>query len=707
MKTILSILLLMFFFLPAVSQEYKENAAKYCTGVDFSKWTLEEEVRTQKRASASSPFSVSFQSISKFLKDSDIASLISGAIIFIILGGIILMGALISLIIYLLFCCLWDKYTTSTDQKIKIFCIGSSIGLFVFIIFVILTIITVVNIDTSYKEANCAIAKLPNDLLEGIKTDNFNFIGLKNLKQSLIFFKSEITSLNALTENFTEIVKKAIPDSMTQATSALPQFYASYKDSTVTDGVDKKEKPGTVLALAEEVVSEAIGTEFKTYASIADKIHKAAEEGKNYIGADKAANTTDALDSATAYLDTIITSITPTLNQFSIFLNSSSQYLPVAQTIVLVLSSLVIVLSLVMILILYCMCAKRRCLACSCPFKLCLTLSSLFTVSLSAIMIVIMILLVGVSGFCGFTTDVLGSEDPSSVFATFSDTFTPETINVLGQCFKKDGSADLAGLLNGDTALIGGVQILLDGLTAFKNFKPTLTTTEMGSLTIAAQVEVWDKYRLGVFIDHENIKTTLDEFNNLVNCNDEVFKISATNCTTTETVKCRSIAAAEGYVVPDCSDDEALADTKFKILRTYYTEESALMQRMIEGLSNLEEDTANARFITSKQLMIDSIALFDKIASSLSGTLDLISQFGGSFDEGSNCNIIRTEFENVESAMCFGLNSDLFNFFIYLILASVCAIIMNWFICITFRCIKEESDEDFKQFDDTEASDLK
>ena len=192
------------------AQEYKENAIKFCTGTDFSTWVLTDEERTKKRASSGSFLSVDFGAVANFVATQDIGSLISGGIMFIIIGAIILFAALASMIVYMLFCCYWDKYESSTDKKIKIFCAVSSVVLVLFIVCVIVTFITVIQLGSSYSEANCALAKLPNDILEGIETENANFIGLRNLKQMLVFSKSEINSLSGLTENFNEIVKKTL-----------------------------------------------------------------------------------------------------------------------------------------------------------------------------------------------------------------------------------------------------------------------------------------------------------------------------------------------------------------------------------------------------------------------------------------------------------------------------------------------------------------
>ncbi len=96
---------------------YKENKDKYCVNVDNSVFEMTEEERKSAREGSVTPMSISIKDIVDAV-NGETGAIISGMMVYIVLIGILVLFSLVSLVIFLIYCCCCDKQA-SNEGKAK------------------------------------------------------------------------------------------------------------------------------------------------------------------------------------------------------------------------------------------------------------------------------------------------------------------------------------------------------------------------------------------------------------------------------------------------------------------------------------------------------------------------------------------------------------------------------------------------------------
>lgn len=686
------------------SQDYIKNKEKYCNSINFLSWQYTAEERTALRLSNKSLISIKFSEIYDFIQNGTISKLITGTIIYLVIIGILLVVTLGSLVMYLLYCCCFEQYKSATITQIKVFCILASVFFVLFIICIILMIIYIAKLQSSYTDSNCAIAKTPYDILEGVKFTNKQFMGLRNLKQTFVYMANEISNLRDVYNQFQSITDKRPNDLSSQADAALTSFSIAAESVQIKDGEGNDNTPLTITSY--KTTNRAIiKAEFDMYKEVADALNKAAEKGKNYSNNESITEAKTVLNDSASALTEMITPISTNLDKASTYMSQSATYVALGYYIALALSLCILTISAIMIFIIYCQCAKERCFGMICPLKTCMSVVAAANIALIAISLGIMILSAGLSSFCDFNSSIL--QPTTSVSAAISESnvnFSEKEKDLYSKCLTTENTY-VTTLLSSAGESLSDISEIINGLTMYRIFQPKLTT-DTDSITIKALIKIWEKYESGLLYDFDNISTILAELNKQVKCDKIEFRLNSSQCSTANSkYMCKTISSAPAYKVPDCADDPALAQTYFTNLLTHIDQEEKQMGDLIADLVGTDAKTPNIKFKEAKTALISLKTDYSKIEAKVTQTLTIADQYGNGFSNGSDCSAIRETFENLESALCFKFSKEMFYFFIFLLAAILCCIIMNWFICITFRCIPQANTKgSYFEQDNTETS---
>ena len=700
---ILILYILLFLAIPFRSQEYIENVVNYCGNVDFSNWEYTEEERNEKRAASKSIITIKFGDIYNFVQNGEPATLITATIIYMVIIGILLGICIASLVFYLLYCCYFKQYPTATIGKIKLFCILSSVCLVIFGFVLIALIVYIAKLNSKYRESNCAIAKIPNDILEGVRFSEKEFMGLRNLRQVLINMEGELDNLQAMFNDFTKITDVNPKDLGNQASMTLDNFIRQTESVKVSDGNGELNRPNTVTSFLEKD-KDIITAEFDILKDVCEVFYDGADIGKIYNNEGPRADAKTSINGATTVLTAMINPIESNMGKLSSYMSDGAQYLAIGYYLTLVLSLVILFLSTVMIFIVYFQFAKEKCFGMQCPFKTCLAVAVVANIFIIIISIFVMLLTSGISSFCDFNTSLLTSESIETAISSSGVSFSEDEIKLYTTCISNEPST-LTDLIGSSSDDLDNISTLIDGFSRYRLFQSEFAS-DTTSKTISDIIKIWEKYQTGLFIDFDNVIETMNEFNELIRCQKIEFRMNSHNCTTINPqFTCRVISSNPTYQAPDCADDQSAADRYFRNLLDYIMAEERQMSDLIEDLSGPDDNTPNSEYSIAKESLIDLQPVYSKIENQMSRTLQLASQYGEGFKSGSDCSALKKTMENLEAALCFDMNQDVFFFFIFLLGAIICAIIMNWFICITFRCIPQvDTNKSSVTHDDTETS---
>lgn len=687
----------------ASSQSYINNVKKYCSDIDYSTWQYTEEERTTLRASSKSLISISFSGIYNFIQGGQITDLITGTIIYLVIIGILAILTLGCFVLYFLYCCCFEQYASSTIPKIKLFCILACVFFLLFIVCVVLLVVFVARLDANYYPSNCAISKMPNDILEGVKfSDGEEFMGLRKIKQTLVFMNSEITNMKSGYSDFDNIVKQNPKSAASMAQSALITFSTAFSKETVTDGYGVDSSPITVVSY-NSTDKAVVETEFNKMYEVSSSLYDAADQGKNFANDSETAAHLTVIAAAISTIGLMISPLETNLDNASEYMTSGMKYFSIGYYIALVLALMILVLSALMIFILYCQFAKERCFIMAFPLKACMSVVMVLNLGLIIISLGVMALSAGVSSFCDFNTSLLSSDSPSSYISSSGVNYTTTENQLYSSCLS-NSDVSITTLIQADAKMDNVVQ-LIDGFSQFRRFSPKIGS-DTNSATIQALVKVWEKYQTGLFFDFDNIAPVLKELNTQIKCNKVEFRLNAYNCTSIKSGHtCQTISSQPNYKAPDCSDNTVIADTGFTNLLAYYNDENKMLGDQITNLNGSDDSNPNSKYKVAMQILAALKTNYSKIEAKMSQTLQIADQYGGGFKEGTDCSALRTTLENVEAALCFKFNKEMFFFFVFLLGVIICTLIIDAFICITFRCIPQ-ADTGGSQFhqEDTETS---
>lgn len=692
-------LLFLLLISPSIAQDEEpvnNTGIEACDGVDINKWVLDPEEREKKRESNKTPIGLTPELLGEVLNDKAYTNAIKGIAVYFALTILLLLGSIVCIVLFFCFCCCCKKYGSADNGKAKMWFYISAIFLLLFTIFFIVMVVYISKANSNFGEIQCAINRVPLDLMEGVDDGNYNFIGFNNLKKMLESLKSDVSGLSDVTAQFNEIKNKNVDQLAKTALDSLPGYYNTFKDKTTRDGAGGTGAPQSVSTLTEGV-NEGVLTEFTIFNDVAKKIVDASNEGAKFANSGETDNITSAIDQAIGYLTQITDPLQEQLNSFNSSLESGANYVPIGTYIALGFGLLLLLLSVFMFVILFCQFSKGECKDCSFVIKIILIVLSFIVFILMIIALVICLGTTVISSFCAFTGTLLDSTDIKATLGELGLEVTESngaTLDIFTKCVGKDSDGDISTLVGGDagnTAGLDQVNVLLDGLTEFDHLKKNITEGPLDSIAITETVKIFNQLKSGELPDHEGAIVSLESLNKEIDCNDETFRLNSLNCTESDK-GCKSLFNTGSYSAPSCADATKV-DTLFSQLKNYQADEEALLNDMISKLSDSSGGTPNEKFMAAKQAFRDIISSYDSIEARIKNTIEIASGFNEGFGTIANCRIVRKEIESIESVFCFTVNTDFYMLFVFLSVSMFCLFVMNILICTTLRCVDEDSDD--------------
>ncbi len=388
--------------------------------------------------------SIDFEVIKKAADEGDYNSLLSDAIITIVVIFLMVIAAFLSIPFFILTCCCIKNKGKSGKTKCYFFI---TFGLLVcFIAIFAALIVFIAKLDQSYNEVNCVIAKLPNDLLNGVQGE-IQFIGLFGLQNMIKNLQGEINNLSSLSSSFDNIISSNLNESANSAIQSIDSFYSSFKNSETIDAEGVDDIPIPVEELTEKV-NDGVKLEFESYGQVASSLSTAAVEGKKYSDPSKVTSTTSTLDSVVVSLDELIAPLDDSLGIMNENMESISGFLPMAYWFVLGVGIFFSLSYFFMVTVLYKQACSGSCYKMSMLIRIFLIALSFLTFILAMISLLLMISSTFISSFCDFSQKILDQTDFGDFLAKFSIEISGKELAFFNECLPAEASGDLMNILD-------------------------------------------------------------------------------------------------------------------------------------------------------------------------------------------------------------------------------------------------------------------
>lgn len=691
-----NLFLIFYLMLSINSQVYKENTELYCKKIDKSKWQISDEERIKQRENLYPLMKGSLGAIVAFLNHGEIMALMTGVIIHIILVALIFIGALVSFFIFMFFFCYYKKSPKKSKKRARLFfCVSLFIGIMYIINFLVFTIIFS-GVKDGTDEMNCALSNSTGEVLDGANNDYYEFLGFNILISMLEDLEIEAENLKSVTDNFDKIFNLNLAEQGKSPITSLNEYFNLYKDQKLKDGEGNEESPILIVGL--EKTKEEVNIQFEIWKNIGDKISSASEVGKSLSTNDSITSFKEILSITITETKTYKDELLGPLNNLSNTVGEITQFFSLVFTLGAVLGGLSIVLFLFTIVILFFQCRKLRCYKCNFCLKLSLFLLGVVSLVFSGISIYVMIITSSMGTVCSDIPDILASEEPASLIASLGIGMNESLDKLANNCLKNSTTGEYTELITG--ADFASTEILLEGITTFKNFQANLTLAPEDSEIITNTTKVWKNYETGFFVNFENVKTTLDVLNTQLECENQEMVFNKQNCTIGTKGICFVIPEVTiPYNPPECVDDTTETNNIFTRLRDYNLGNQEVTSKMITNLSGEETSTPNYKYKDFKNSL--NLAMIEQkiIEPKVFRTLNNAAKLKYGFSPAINCHILRKELLNVEAGICFVSINSSFLSYVFVLLMNIFLICYNWAVFCTIRNIVE--DRPFNKLNDS------
>ena len=247
-------------------------------------------------------------------------------------------------------------------------------------------------------------------------------------------------------------------------------------------------------------------------------------------------------------------------------------------------------------------------------------------------------------------------------------------------------------------------------LAVFDEYKKQLDKLDPqnNSLVLKAIQPSLLQIKTGELVDHVNLVDAMTKINTCIVCNNEVMVLSNTQCPSDTSKTCKDLKVETGLVVPACMTDAptiAECNTAFNNAKKSMTETIALMDSFVASSYDTSTDTPNKLLQATLVKFRVAVSTFDLIKVDMQATLDLVKN--NNLMDGTNCKIIRAEFQSLEHSLCFDFVPNIYKFMLVALIASAFFFSFIWHFCCATFCLERSGehgeDAEYHQKFDNEA----
>jgi hypothetical protein len=681
----------------AQADEMKQKRDAACEGLDIKVELQTDEYMSEEREKYKNSFTESVDLLLDIYQNGDYMKILNMQLAFLIIIVLFLVLVIISSIIFFINICICCCNGKDNNRGCCISCnlVISLIGLVGFAACCVSIAIFVGGVKSGMNEVNCSLHNISNDLING-NTAVKNFMGFfpltKILNQYITDFNNLITNHK---QNLNDIVALDLLNGSQSALDSLDTFCPDCSTKTTSDGEGNQASPHSV-GTALTTLKDGGKTEFTLLRDTCKIIDEGARAGADQVNSADTQSIIDSIKSVVDLVSGIIVTFDSSFGTIGSSYNTVDSQYNTAQIVFIVFCFTCLLVGILIFIGLCCAYNNKGC------DKFCCCRIIIAVLGLFALIFMIFSFAVGVVTFATSTScGLLQQFSKEEGINKFIDLFSLEgdMKNILTTCLLESGNGSLSEIFLGESTSNQGssdmftqVQELLDMFGSYTDLFDSLPADNM-SVAFTAYKDAIEKFKSGELPDHDNVLVSLAALNDIVSCDSSIYSLTASSCPASST--CIDIKTTGSYTAPSCQTDAAQntqATTLFNNLKTYITETETLVDELIGKTysQTTSPSTPNKLYHDTVVKFDDAAAKLDLIKVDLQSTIDMINN--NNIMEGTNCQILRAEFQSLESTMCFKFVPNLYKFMLAAFIASVFFFSFVWHFCCGTFCLERSGE---------------
>jgi len=678
---------LMFYL--ATGKTYHERYDDYCALNAAQRFNLSETERADGKSKSRPPF-LSLDAVEDFTKRNSVGKIVSEVGGQIILTFVLAAFCLLTFVIFLGFLCCCNRANSAADKTALACWITSIVFTMAFAGLFATSMVFMGKTWSDSNSSNCFFASTTKKLIEGVNATDFNYIGLNKLIEIFKEFGGEVSNISTFASDFEVITRSNVHKMTSSALGTLQPFYDKYKDSKTNDGSGEKSKPISIQDLNSNI-NDAIFAEFSLLDQISARIVNAALIGKGYSQSMSYVIVQSSISSLTSNIEKLVGELIDFYDKIASGFEAYNTSFIAGLTASIVAGGIFLLLGVTSIIFVGRMIYKQNNL-CRDGVKILINVNAFLTLILSLAAVVVFGASIVVGSGCNILDRLLATSDPVGIFDRLNITFDDVLVKTLNQCLPEEASGNLTPVIASDLSLTESIEAFIDGFSTFDTLKANLNESNSTTRSVQSTAEMWKRYKISLEADQPKALDSLSLFNNLVSCDNISYKLNALNCSSDN---CKGIYNTSSFSAPICSSNPAYANSLFLNLKAFTNDEDNLLGAMIKDLTELQTPTPGNLNTVARAALTGLLPYLRNVAQGFNKTLAVFNQMQNGFSQNTNCTVLRHDIKNLENAICFSLNKNLYMFALFLILAVVLAFAGSWMICCALRYVPGDLDHVF------------
>jgi hypothetical protein len=674
----------------------KEKTATACEGLDVTVKLQTEDYMSEKREENKNAFTESVDLLIEVYQNQDYMKLLDLKMAFLIVIVLFMVLVLISTVIFLIniCCCCCKGQETNKGCCISCNLVLSTIAILGLAGSCIMIAVYVTGVKNRMNEVNCTLNLVNNDLINGnLSVQNFmGFFPLtKIIGQYISDFNNLVTNHK---QNLQDIVNFNLESSSKSALDSIDPFHTTNKTRETPDGEGNMNRGHSVTDVMDAAIDGA-KTEFNALYETSKAVHEGASAGLEQVNNPDIQSVMDELANVNSLITGIISTFNSSFGSIGDTYNTIDSQYATVQIVFIVFIFVCLLIAFIILSILWLKYHNKGC--CNmCCCRIFIALLSIFCLIFMIFSFAVGVVTFATSTSCGLMQQFTKEDGITKFIDLFK--LEGEMKNILTTCLLESGTGSLSTIFLQDSSsnqdssdMFTEVQVLLDMFDSYQSLLDSLPADKM-SIAFTTYKDAILKFKSGELPDHDNALSSLGALNQIISCHTEEYSFTTSSCPSGKT--CIHLDTVSTYTKPACADSakDAEAETLVTNLNSYITQTKTL----VDDLVAKSYDTATTPSTPNKLYngsLVDLFSAIDKvnlIKVDLQATIDQMAN--NNILEGTNCKILRAEFQTLEETLCFGFVPNLYRFMIVAFVGSCLFFLLLWTLCCSTFCLERSGE---------------
>jgi len=683
-------------FSQSQADEISSKTTAACEGLDVVVKLQTDQHMSEQREENKNAFTEAVDLLIEVYKNQDWMKLLDIKLAILIVIVLFMVFVIISTIIFLVNICICCCNGKDNNKGCCISCnlVISLVGLVGFTGCCIMLAVYVTGVKNGMNEVNCALHKVNNDIVNGNKSVN-DFMGFFPLTNVLNQYIADFEKLvNNHKGNLQDIVNYDLENDSKSALDSIDTFHSANKDQQTPDGVGTN----AITHSTSDVLSgfvDAATTEFTALHDTCKAVHEGAESGLEQVNNPDMQSVIDSIKELVNTVLGIIVTFDASFGSIGNTYETVDTQYNLAQIIFIVFCFGCLLIALLIFIGLCCAYNNKGCdKFCCC--RIIIAVLGIFCLIFMIFSFAVAVVAFATSATCGMM-QTFGNEKGINDFIDLFQLEGDMKI-ILTTCLLETGDGNLTTIFMGDgsngqsnTDMFKDVQVLLDMFDSYQDLLAAIPADKM-SVAFTQYKEAVTKFKTGELPDHDNVANSLATLNQIISCHTEEYSLTAASCPSGKT--CIDLSTTTSYSNPGCADAAQDADASKLVtdLNRYINATITLVDDLIkksydQGTTPTSPNELYHETTKNFFLAIDKLNL---IKTDLSATIAMLEN--NDIMQGTNCKILRAEFQTLETTMCFSFVPNLYKFMLVAFIASCFFFSFLWHFCCGTFCLERSGE---------------